>query len=179
MNEIWKDVIGWENYYQISNTGYVRSKDRYMRHYQGGLALLKGKLLSPNRVKGYLVATFFKDEHRERWLIHRLVAIHFISNPENKPTVNHKNTIKNDNRADNLEWATDSEQQIHAVKNGLRDNTMGEKNNLSKVKNEDVIKMRELYATGNFFQREIADMFGLTEEHCHKIINRKAWKHVE
>ena len=115
VQEIWKDVIGWENYYQVSNTGYVRSKDRYIRNYRSGLALTKGKLLSLNKTKGYLVATLFKDKIRERYPVHRLVALHFLSNAENKPTVNHINTIKDDNRVENLEWCTESENIRHAI----------------------------------------------------------------
>ena len=178
VQEIWKDVIGWENYYQVSNTGYVRSKDRYIRNYRSGLALTKGKLLSLNKTKGYLVATLFKDKIRERYPVHRLVALHFLSNAENKPTVNHINTIKDDNRVENLEWATGKEQQLHAVKMGLRDKTLGSNNNFSKLNDKQVLEIRELYSTGNLFQREIAEIYGIAEEHCHRIINKKSWKHI-
>lgn len=180
--EIWVNIKKWERFYQISTLGNYRSKDRHMPHYAGGYSKLKGKVLSPNRSKGYLIATLYRVENgieiKERWPLHRLVALHFIPNPENKLTVNHKNGIKNDNRIDNLEWATDSEQQLHAVVMGLRNKTLGENSNLSKLKNNDVLKIRELYATGNYFQREIADMFGIAEESCHRIIKRKDWKHI-
>lgn len=181
--EIWKDINGWEDIYQISNLGRYRSKGRYtVFSYKVGDVFLKSKILSPNRVKGYLIATLYNKkngvERRERWPLHRLVAIHFIPNPKNKPTVNHRNGVKDDNRVDNLEWATDSEQQLHAVLIGLRDNCLGENSNLSKLKTEDVIKIRSLYSTGNFFQKQIAEMFGIREETCYRIIKRKIWKHI-
>ena len=164
------NIPGLEGYY-ISRLGILWS--RY--HKSGKLTQNEWHKVKPNHnQRGYL----FVQKKGKCWYLHRLVALHFIPNPENKLTVNHKNGIKNDNRIDNLEWATDSEQQLHAVVMGLRNKTLGENSNLSKLKNNDVLKIRELYATGNYFQREIADMFGIAEESCHRIIKRKDCKHI-
>lgn len=68
---------------------------------------------------GYLGVVLCKNGKTKLIAVHRLVAMHFIPNPENKPQVNHKNGVKNDNAAENLEWVTQSENMKHAVKTGL------------------------------------------------------------
>ena len=102
MKEIWKDVAGYEGLYQVSNKGNVRSLDHAVgnRFYSG--RSVKQRLDS----YGYLIVTFFKRGTRKDYKVHRLVATTFISNPNNYPTVNHKNEIKTCNEVWNLEWMT-------------------------------------------------------------------------
>lgn len=105
--EIWRDVIGYEGRYQISNLGRVKS-------------VKKDLILSPkNNYDGYLRIQLWRKCKAIFVSIHRLVAESFIDNPENKPFVNHINGIKSDNRYENLEWVTQQENIIHAWKNGL------------------------------------------------------------
>lgn len=106
MQEIWKDVKGYENIYQISNLGNVRSLDRIV-NCNGGTRLVKGKSLSRcNRGNGYLFVTFGKRGKQHNMDIHRMVASAFIPNPNNYEQVNHKDEIKTNNIATNLEWCT-------------------------------------------------------------------------
>lgn len=116
--EIWKDIIGYEGYYQISSLGNVRSLDRF-----DGVHNRKGSILRPRLKKnGYLQVGLRKHMER-KWIgIHRLVAIHFIENPDNKPQVNHIDGNKQNNTVENLEWATEKENQNHAARIGLRNN---------------------------------------------------------
>ena len=89
-NEIWKDAPGFPGY-QVSNAGRVRSFYR---------------VLAPDSVKGYYRVRLYRDGRVYRIFTHRLVAMAFIPNPDGLPQINHKNEIKTDNRAENLEWCT-------------------------------------------------------------------------
>ena len=96
--ETWKDVIGYEGIYQVSDIGNVRN-------------VKSGKTLKPNLdTKGYLMIRLYKNAKFKICRVHRLVAEAFIPNPENKPTVDHINTIRTDNRLCNLRWFTQQEQ---------------------------------------------------------------------
>lgn len=106
ITEIWTDIKGYEGLYQISNKGNIKS-------------FISSKILSPLFANGYLQVRLYKNSKSIRQKIHRLVAAAFIPNPANKPQVNHKNGIKTDNRVENLEWVTASENTRHAHKNGL------------------------------------------------------------
>lgn len=113
MSEVWKPIEGWEDRYEVSNMGKVRSLNYHMTG--------KAKELSPiSSGKGYLMVGLCRDCKMKWAKVHRLVASAFIPNPENKPQVNHKNGVKIDNRADNLEWVTDGENLRHAYDTGLK-----------------------------------------------------------
>lgn len=109
-NKTWVRVKGYEDRYYISDEGDIYS--------------IKRKKLLKRSIHGkesqYYCVTLSKDGKCTTALIHRLVAQHFIPNPENKPSVNHIDGNKLNNRVDNLEWATWSEQQRHAYELGLR-----------------------------------------------------------
>lgn len=117
--EIWKDVIDYENSYQVSNLGRVRTKDRLVNTGKSQ-RMLKSQLLKGdiNRY-GYVNYRLWKNNKLKNILGHRLVALHFLDNPLNKKEINHLNGIKCDNKLENLEWATRSENALHAFKTGL------------------------------------------------------------
>lgn len=104
--EIWKDIEGYEGYYQVSNQGRVRSVDRYVNS-KHGKRLSKGQIIrsSPN-VDGYLCLTLSKDNHQSFVRVNRLVAEAFIDNPDGLPVINHIDRNKMNNNVDNLEWCT-------------------------------------------------------------------------
>ena len=109
--EIWKTVVGFPNY-EVSNTSEIRNKTTRR--------ILKQCFDSSN---GYMVVNLFDERGTHRKYVHRLVGEAFIPNPENKRTINHIDCDKTNNRIDNLEWATDSENMRHAFDNGLCENT--------------------------------------------------------
>ena len=113
--ETWKDIEEFEGYYQISNYGNVRGLTRF-----DGIRERKGQAIKPNlKPNGYLQVGLRKNGKRKWHTLHRLVAIHFIDNPENKSQVNHIDGNKQNNRFSNLEWVSSKENLLHAHDNGL------------------------------------------------------------
>ena len=138
-NEVFKDVLGYEGLYQVSNYGRVKSLERKNIFYCGLREEylerpVKGKFLKiRNGVHSYQVTCLTKNGICKNKFIHRLVAEAFIPNPENKPQVNHKDGNKKNNCVDNLEWCTAKENTRHAIKTGLK-----KKYNNKRVKQYDL-----------------------------------------
>lgn len=125
----WFDIKNFEGLYKINKLGQVKSLPRFCDVQKGGKRFIKERLLKPNKNKsGYFLYRLSKDGILHPFLIHRLVAQTFIENKENKPCVNHKNGIKTDNRIENLEWCTYSENEKHAYVSNLKTGLKGNKN---------------------------------------------------
>lgn len=133
--EVWKDVVGYEGFYQVSNLGRVKSVDRLINgRYAGHKTKAKGKLLKTFTNKtGYVRVALHINQRVNKFSVHRLVAMAFIPNPENKPQVNHIDETRNNNNVDNLEWATEKENSNYG--------TRPEK--ISKLKSKPVISVSE------------------------------------
>lgn len=117
MKEEWRTVPEWD-LYEISNMGRLKSKDRLIRN-NGGKYLRKETMLKPVPDKhGYLTFRLSQDNKKKSAKIHRLVAMAFIPNPENKPCVNHIDNDPSNNRVDNLEWCTMQENTDWMIKQG-------------------------------------------------------------
>ena len=161
MNEEWKPIKGFEKW-QISNHGRVKSPN---------------KILKPffDQRKYYMV-----DLGKTK-RVHRLVAEHFIPNPQNKPQVNHKDGNKLNNHIDNLEWVTNQENMTHACKKGLYDKNKakGEINGNSKLKIETVKEIKRLLKEGKISQRQISIRIGVSPGAINQIKQGKTWAHVE
>lgn len=141
--EVWVDVRGYNGVYQVSNLCRVRTTGMTFKDKNGKSYVRKPKFVTVFvNTNGYLAVGLSKNKKQKQWLLHRLIAIHFISNPENKPEVNHKNGIKTDASIDNLEWCTKSENTIHAFATGLMD-IRGEKHMHAKLDNEKVLAIRK------------------------------------
>lgn len=176
--EIWKDIIGYEKIYQVSNLGRVKKLYREWYGSTGGKRFTEEKIIPPHYSKfGYNHHLFIKEGNPKDLRVCRLVAIAFIPNPENKPFVNHKDGNKANDNVENLEWNTRSENDKHAFANGLRVGLKGSKNGMAKVTEMIVLQIRELYANGKTYD-ELAIKFNLKRDHIGNIVKRRLWKHI-
>lgn len=115
--EIWKDIENYEGLYQVSNLGRVRSLERDVYYSNGAIHHLKEKILVKRIEKnGYQIVSLYKNGKRKDMTIHRLVALAFISNPEDKPQVNHIDEVKTNNVVENLEWCSAQENVNHGTR---------------------------------------------------------------
>lgn len=173
--EVWRDVVGYEGIYQVSDKGRVKSLPRRMRKKE----LI---LTSTSNGTGYMIVNLYKDKKRKSHLVHRLVLSAF--NPvedSNNLEVNHKNFETHDNRLSNLEWCTKQENMDHYFSNNReRDlsSNSGENHHLSKFTDEEVIYIRKAYATGQYKISEIAEWTFSSEETIRMIVKGLTWKHL-
>ena len=177
IKEVWKDIEGYEELYQISNFGNVKSLHFNHSSYS--------KLLT-NRIvnEGYCQVVLYKNKIRKAFYIHVLVANAFIPNPLNLPEVNHKDGNKINNHISNLEWVTSQENSIHAVETGLRTVPKGSEHYRSK-------KINQFDKSRNFIKTwdsmcEISRVLGYATSNIFKCCNNQIksaygyiWEYVE
>lgn len=154
MDEIWKPIPEYGGYkYEVSNLGNVRN--------------LKGHILKPSLIhQGYLIVALCQEGKKRNARLNRLVAEFFVPNPENKTEVNHINGIKTDNRAENLEWTTKSENMIHAYRSGLQ------KKGKHPIRKIRCLEDGKIYATAG----EAARTYGIVSHTVTSSCNRLSTK---
>lgn len=170
MQEVWKDVEGFEGLYQVSNLGRVRSLGS------------RGRIRSLSLTKdGYVKVRLIHKGKDKTARVHRLVAEAFVPNPDNKGTVNHIDGDKTNNRVDNLEWTDRSEQMHHAYRLGLKTPMGGSKNSQAKLTEEQVKEIRRDYVrqSQEFGTVALAKKYGVTNRVIGLIVNGKSYKNIE
>ncbi|WP_063601257.1 NUMOD4 domain-containing protein [Clostridium coskatii] len=150
--EIWKDIAGYEGYYQVSNSGKIRSVNRIIIYSDGRIFRYNGRDLKTTLNKGYVNVKLSKHSKVETFKVHRLVAEAFISNPLNLPQINHKDENKTNNNVDNLEWCTGKYNMnygtvIQRVKNNTNHKLIGE-----KLKNKNGKKLYQYSLKGKLIK---------------------------
>lgn len=169
--DIRKSVRGFEQLYEVSSEGFVYRLWRITRD---------GRTLPPRKLKGsasaYVVVTLCDlDGIRDNVGVHRLVCEAFHGPaPSSRHEPNHKDGNKHNNAADNLEWATRSENQKHAADAGLKPH--GEHSHLAKLTLRDVRVIRSMLALKTFSQKEIAAQYGVAQTTICKINTGQKWR---
>lgn len=116
MHEIWRDIVGYEGLYQVSNFGNIKSLSKKWTGNNGSSRSHDDIILKPFPTpKGYLKVKLAKSGIQKNFSVHRLVMTMFIANDNNLPEINHKNGIKSDNNLKNLEWISTSDNQLHSI----------------------------------------------------------------
>ena len=167
--EEWRSIPEFDGY-QVSSLGRVKSTDRFCGDRPG---VTKGKILKPFRNKrGYLEVNLYKNSKSTAKIIHRLAAKAFISNDFNKPQVNHIDGNKLNNKISNLEWMSNSENQLHAYSLGLQPSRAGENNIKAKITNKNVTELKVLYNSGKTII-DISKMMNINVSIIRNIIYKK------
>lgn len=179
--EIWKPFKSHKGLYEVSNLGRVK-RLRQVRTFRNQFTEWSKEVpeyvFSPCKdSKGYFQVLLSLDSRRVA-RVHRLVAEAFIPNPEGKPCVNHKDGNKLNNKVENLEWCTISENNQHTYDNNSRDGSKinGESNFNNKLTMEEVEKIWDLLGSSNYSQQKIAEMFDVKQITISNIKTKRSWK---
>ena len=166
--EVWREVLGYEDSYEVSNYGRVKSLSRKIEVYRDGethVRYYRERLMSLSIRTRYPSVSLSRDGRLESFLVHRLVAQAFIPNPENKPNVNHIDGDTHNNHVSNLEWVTQSENINHAIKIGNKEvKVKPKKPTTNKQKIFDVLNRFPDMKTG-----KVAELVGCNPRYVTKI----------
>jgi hypothetical protein len=179
--EIFKDIKGYEGMYQISNLGNVKSLSRPRSETQKNMITKDRILKSSISNRGYKRVILVKDKIKKSLLVHRLIAIAFIPNPENKKDINHKDSDRLNNNIDNLEWCTPKENTAHMIDNGRMNwsnAARGEKHGISKLTEDQVREIKTHLRDGNISQRQLARKYNIHNTAIYFIKSGRNWSHV-
>lgn len=176
--EIWKDVIGCEEEYQVSNEGRVKSLARTTIRKDGSRCPIKERILKPSPTPtGYLNVSIRGNNRRGKAYVHQLVLEAFVGPcPEGMECCHFPDQNPRNNNIDNLRWDThknNAKEQRH-----VGSSRKGEENPRSKLNDNKVIEIRNLYKTGEYSQSKLAEMFNMDQTTISGIILRKNWKHI-
>jgi hypothetical protein len=175
MEEIWKDIEGYEGLYQVSNLGRVKSLDREVR-YRNSFRNVKGAMLSLVSDKnGYLLIGLYKDGEAKTKTVHRLVAQTFIPNPDNLPCVCHKDDNPSSNSSNNLFWGTYQDNRDDCVNKDRQ--AKGNVSGMSKLIEKDIPEIWERLGEGES-QISIAEYYNVEKSTIGFIKSGKSWFHI-
>lgn len=174
--EIWRDIPGYEGLYQVSSIGRVRSVNRVIETKHRRKTTFPGKILSisSGRTSLYLAVSLSKNSENKKILVHRLVAMSFLSEWNPNMEVNHIDGNIFNNSLSNLELCTSKANHEHAIVNNLK-RDYGQLSSNAKISNLDVYRIRQLRKLG-VQQKDLAAIFNLSKQTVSSIVNYKIFK---
>ena len=184
MTEIWRDIEGYEGWYQVSNYGRVKSLartvnygDKSTRTQAEGFLNLRN---SGNALNGYFYKSVIlcKNKRRKQIKVHRLVAEAFVEKPEGCNVVNHLDNNPSNNAASNLEWTTIVGNNKHRHIQGRSSAPKGAAQGSSFLSEQGIEEIKNLLAGKKHSQQQIADMYQVHQSHISRIKLGKAWAHL-
>jgi hypothetical protein len=166
MDEKWICVPNYEGFYEISNLGNIRSVDRIIKT-KRGLKKYRGVPLNPSKsTNNYLEVRLHKVGKSKTFLVHRLVALSFLDNPNNYPIINHKDGNKLNYTLENLEWTTYQQNTQHAYDSKL----IFQKK--IKLTNNDKLQIKQMYSNKKITQTELANLFNVSQMTINRVIRK-------
>lgn len=173
--ERWKPVVGFDGVYSISDLGRLRREVTASNS-------KAGFILTPfRRPSGYCCYTVWRDGKMRTLLVHRLIAQAFISNPDGKPHINHRDGVRSNNAIDNLEWCTARENVRHAMEvlghvpfKGHQ--PFGERHYKARLTQQQVDDIRARHLAGRINQAAIGREFGVSKKTINSLIKGASWK---
>ncbi|MDH0749524.1 NUMOD4 motif-containing HNH endonuclease [Pseudomonas sp. GD03842] len=178
MNEIWKDVVGFEGSYEVSSHGRVRSLDRICIGPSGRTRSRKGALMTQTLDKGYFLVSLFGPDAKVMRRVHRLVAEAFHGAPSDGAVVNHIDGNKVNNLYTNLEWTTVQGNTVHSYATGLQLGRKGTAHHNIRITEDDVRNIVRRLSNGER-QDSIASEFGISKSQVSLINLGKRWEHLD
>lgn len=177
MEEIWKDIAGYEGFYQVSNLGKIKSLDRHINPNVKGSRNVYGRsmVLMKNR---YSTCTLIKNKIRKNVSVHRLVAQAFIPNDDKTLIVNHIDGDRYNNIVSNLEWVTYKYNNLHAYRTGLKNGGLGENNNRGRLTEVQVQEIRMHLWWQKHTWTTLARKYGTQRQTIERIAKRTSWAHL-
>lgn len=176
MIENWRPVIGYEDTYEVSDQGRVRSIARMVHFKDGRKRFYPSQILNHGFSKGYPRVNLYKDFVPRPRLVHQLVLDAFVGPVPNGQETRHYDGDRKNCTLGNLMYGTRSENYFDKYRHGK--DVRGERHGLSKLKENDVINIRKMWASGKYSQAQIAEFFDIDPSHVSDIKNRYRWGHI-
>lgn len=166
VTEVWRSIPGFP-FYEASSQGRVRSIDRIVPHWRGGVRKMRGVVLKGAPHRGYLVVGLHENGKVTVFGAHQAVAMAWYGIPRDGLVVNHINGNKQDNRPENLEYITNRGNVLHAYENGFLDNS-GESNGNARLSDTQVEEIRQKAARCSY--SELSKTYGVTATHIRRLV---------